>query len=279
MEEITVKSISKINIGLNIVSKREDGYHNLETIFYPIQLHDVIKFRKSNKINFSSNSTLLNSEKDNLILKAINILEKLTNKKLNVEIHLDKKIPIGAGLGGGSSNAAFTLKTINELFELNISNEELRKLALTLGSDVPLFLFDLPAYAESRGEKLEKLNFKIRDYILIVNPNIHISTKWAFSKISPKPSKNNLKEILERYPNDYKIWKETITNDFEEVVLSEYNQLKDLKNTLIEIGSKFCIMTGSGSTFIGIFDNDERLNEAISFAKEKNYFFYTENPN
>jgi 4-diphosphocytidyl-2-C-methyl-D-erythritol kinase len=279
MEEITVKSISKINIGLNIVSKREDGYHNLETIFYPIQLHDVIKFRKSNKINFSSNSTLLNSEKDNLILKAINILEKLTNKKLNVEIHLDKKIPIGAGLGGGSSNAAFTLKTINELFELNISNKELRKLALTLGSDVPLFLFDLPAYAESRGEKLEKLNFKIRDYILIVNPNIHISTKWAFSKISPKPSKNNLKEILERYPNDYKIWKETITNDFEEVVLSEYNQLKDLKNTLIEIGSKFCIMTGSGSTFIGIFDNDERLNEAISFAKEKNYFFYTENPN
>jgi len=279
MKEITVKSISKINIGLNIVSKREDGYHNLETIFYPIQLHDVIKFRKSNKINFSSNSDLLNSEKENLILKAINILEKRTNKKLNVEIYLDKKIPIGAGLGGGSSNAAFTLKTINELFELNISNEELRKLALTLGSDVPLFLFDLPAYAESRGEKLKKLNFKIRDYILIVNPNIHISTRWAFSKILPKTPKHSLSEIIEKYPEDYSIWKELIKNDFEPIVLNEYSEIRKLKESLIELGSEFCLMTGSGSTFFAIFKETKLLNEAKEYLERKGYFVYSENPN
>lgn len=279
MEEITVKSIAKINIGLNIVSKREDGYHNLETIFYPIQLHDILRFKKSDKIYFSSNSDLLNSEKENLILKAINVLENYANKKIKVEIYLDKKIPIGAGLGGGSSNAAFTLKTINDLFELNISNEELRKLGLTLGSDVPLFLFDLPAYAESRGEKLRKIDFRIRDYILIVNPNIHISTKWAFSKISPKTPKHNLIEIIEKYSEDYSIWKELIKNDFEPIVLNEYTEIKELKKSLTELGSEFCLMTGSGSTFFAIFKETKLLNEAKEYLQRKGYFVYSENPN
>lgn len=278
MTEIEVKSIAKINIGLNIVSKRDDGYHNLETVFYPIHLHDLIKFKKSNQLIFTSNSDLLNSEKHNLIIKAISKLEDYTNKKFLVEIDLDKRIPLGAGLGGGSSNAAFTLKAINELFELKISNEELRNLALRLGSDVPLFLYDLPAYAESRGEKLFKINFRIIDKILIVNPKIHISTKWAFSKITPKPSKTNIKEILDKYPKDYEVWQEKIKNDFEEVALSEFKELKELKNTLVEIGSNFCIMTGSGSTFIAVFNDQAKLDEAISFAKLKNYFTYVENP-
>lgn len=279
MKEISIKSFAKINIGLNVISKREDGYHNLETVFYPLQLHDVIKFSKSDIFKFSSNSNLLNSEKQNLITSAISILENYTNKRFLVEIDLDKRIPLGAGLGGGSSNAAYTLKAINELFELNISIEELRNLALRLGSDVPLFLYDLPAYAESRGEKLIKISFRIDDKILIVNPKIHISTKWAFSKITPKPSQSNLKEILEKHPRDYKIWQEKIKNDFEEVALSEFKELKELKNTLVEIGSNFCIMTGSGSTFIAVFNDQAKLDEAISFAEQRNYFTYVETPN
>lgn len=239
MKEISVNSFCKINIGLNIVSKREDGYHNLETIFYPISLSDKIHFRKSDKLEFKSDSELLNSEKNNLILKAIELLENYTNKKLYVEIYLEKNIPIGAGLGGGSSDAAFTLKAINDLFDLKISEEKLRELSLNLGSDVPLFLHDLPAYAESRGEKLTKIDFKIHHPILIVNPGIHISTKWAFSKIYPKNPELNLREIIEQYPNDYKTWQRLIKNDFEEIVIEEYVQLKELKNSLKKLQSDF----------------------------------------
>lgn len=278
MEEITIKSIAKINIGLNIVSKRDDGYHNLETIFYPLQLHDLIYLKKSNHLSFTSNSDLLNSEKTNLVVKAVEILENFTGEKLLVDIFLDKKIPIGAGLGGGSSNAAFTLKALNELFALKISNENLRELGLMLGSDVPLFLHDLPAYAESRGEKLTKIDFKIQHPILIINPGIHISTKWAFSKISPKKSGYNLIEFIKKYPKEYKLWQKFIKNDFESVVIEEYKKLYELKNSLIKFGSEFCLMTGSGSTFFGIYTDLNLLKDAKEYFKKIGYFVYSESP-
>jgi 4-diphosphocytidyl-2-C-methyl-D-erythritol kinase len=278
MEEITIKSIAKINIGLNIISKREDGYHNLETIFYPLQLHDLINIKKSNHFIVNSNSDLLNSEKNNLVIKAVEALEKFTGEKLSVEIFLHKKIPIGAGLGGGSSNAAFTLKALNELFNLKIPDNRLRQLGLSLGSDVPLFLHELPAYAESRGEKLRKIDFRITDHILIVNPKIHISTKWAFSKISPQKPDYNLVDIIEKYLNDYRVWKDLIKNDFEPIVTNEFNELSELKNSLIKLGSEFCIMTGSGSTFFGIFKDLNLLNEAKEYFEKKGYFVYTESP-
>ncbi len=279
MREITLKSFAKINIGLNIVSKRDDGYHNLETIFYPLQLHDKITFRKADELSFHSNSEFLNSEKENLILKAIKSLEEYSGKKILVDVKLEKKIPIGAGLGGGSSNAAFTLIGINELFELKISKEELSEIALRLGSDVPLFLFDLPAYAESRGEKLTKINLKINDKILVVNPGIHISTKWAFSKIQPKKSEYNLKEIIKRHPNDYEMWGKFIRNDFEEIVTSFYPELAELKKLLIESGADFSIMTGSGSTFFAIYKNDSSIKQIEDKLKNKGYFTYVESPN
>ena len=278
MKEISIKSIAKINIGLNIVSKREDGYHNLETIFYPLQLHDLIYFKKSNHFSISSNSDLLNSEKTNLVIKAVEIMEKFTGEKLSVEIFLDKKIPIGAGLGGGSSNAAFTLKALSELFDLKISDNQLRELGLRLGSDVPLFLHELPAYAESRGEKLRKIDFRITDHLLIVNPKIHISTKWAFSKISPKKPDYNLVDIIEKYQNDYKVWKDFIKNDFEPIVTEEYNELSELRNSLINLGSEFCIMTGSGSTFFGIYKDLNLLSKAKEYFEKKGYFVYSESP-
>ncbi len=276
MEEISVKSIAKINLGLNIISKREDGYHNLETIFYPLELHDEIVLRKSRKFTFKTNSQFLNNEKNNLIVKATELLENFIGEKFTVEIKLNKKIPIGAGLGGGSSNAAFTLAALNELFQLNIPNEKLRELGLNLGSDVPLFLYDLPAYAESRGENLRKINFRISDHILIINPGIHISTKWAFSKISPNKSENNLVYVITNYPKDYKVWQKLIKNDFESIVLMEFQELKDLKNSLTKLGSDFCLMSGSGSTFFGIFSNYDKLIEAKKYFQQKNYFVHSE---
>ena len=180
MEKIIVESPSKINIGLNIVEKRKDGFHNLETIFYPLLLSDQIEFEKSGKIDFNSNSEILNKSKENLILKAINLLEVKTSKEINVKINLNKMIPIGAGLGGGSSNAAITLKAINKLFDLELSTELLAETALELGSDVPFFLTNTPSYAESIGEKLQSLNLELQYPILIVNPGVTISTQWAF---------------------------------------------------------------------------------------------------
>lgn len=279
MQEIVVKSFCKINIGLNIISKREDGYHNLQTIFYPISLADKITFRKSTELKFFSNSDLLNSEKNNLIIKAIELLKNYTGEEFNVEIFLEKNIPIGAGLGGGSSNAAFTLKAINDLFELKISMVKLKEFALTLGSDVPLFLSDLPAYAESRGEKLKKINLKVKHPILIIYPGIHISTKWAFSKISPQKSEINLEEVIEKYPDNYKIWQELINNDFERIVIEEFTEIKDLQNLLSEFGADFYKMSGSGSTFFAIFSNNENLYSAKKYFEEKNYFTYIEYPN
>jgi 4-diphosphocytidyl-2-C-methyl-D-erythritol kinase len=279
MEEITVNSFCKINIGLNIVSKREDGYHNIETIFYPLKLHDTIYFRKSDAFSFNSNSDKLNSEKNNLVISAVKMLENQLGKNFPVEIFLDKKIPIGAGLGGGSSNAAFTLKALNELFDLKISDNQLRELGLKLGSDVPLFLHELPAYAESRGEKLSKVKLTINDPVLVVNPGIHISTKWAFSKISPKKPETNLKDIIEKYPSDYNAWQKLIKNDFEEVVIDEFNELSQLKNELIKSGADFCLMTGSGSTFFAIFSDRKKMEEAIDSMEGKNYFIYIEDTN
>jgi len=279
MEEISYKSFAKINIGLNVISKRADGYHNLETIFYPLKLHDTLTIKKSDKLRFYSNTEITISTEDNLIIKAIKLLENFTKVKFNVNISLNKVIPIGAGLGGGSSNAAFTLKALNELFDLKISNQNLIKLALMLGSDVPLFLFPLPAYAESRGEILYKIQLNIKSPILIVNPGIHISTKLAFSRIKPHKPEQNIKEIIETYPSNYKKWNELITNDFEKIILEEYAELKEIKNHFLEFGSDFCLMTGTGSTFYGIFTNPLKLEQAEKFFINKNYFVYIETPN
>lgn len=279
MRELVTKCFAKVNIGLNIISKQANGYHNLETVFYPISLHDTLIIRKSNQLKFNSNSKILNSESSNLILEAIKLLEIYTGEKFLVDIYLQKNIPIGAGLGGGSSNAAFTLKSLNELFELRISNDKLREIALFLGSDVPLFLYELPAYAESRGENLSKINLIIDSPILIVNPGIHISTKWAFSKIQPKKSDFNLKEFLEKNPRNYKLWQLKIKNDFEEIVNNQYREIKNLKQILIEFGSDFCLMSGSGSTYFAIFTEIQSLNNAINYFKKNNYFTFIENVN
>jgi 4-diphosphocytidyl-2-C-methyl-D-erythritol kinase len=196
MDEIIVKSPAKINIGLNIVGKRSDGFHNLETIFYPINLYDEISFEKTDQFSFNSNDENLNKEKSNLIIKAKESLERHFNIQLPVKVFLDKHIPIGAGLGGGSSNAATTLKSLIKLYNLKIDDNELLSIALQLGSDVPFFLNPVTSFAESRGEVIIPINLKLDKYLLIVNPGIHIATKWAFGLIKPIQPKESLKSFL-----------------------------------------------------------------------------------
>ena len=186
MEYLEIKAPAKINLGLFILSKREDGFHNLSTLFYPVcDLFDKINFRKSHFPFFACTGINADNDEDNLVVRARKLLEQHTGKSLNVEINLEKHIPVGGGLGGGSSDAATTLVSLNELFSLNISPTELCELALRLGSDVPFFLKAKPAIGSSRGEILEEIDLQIDDYIVIVNPRIHVSTKEAFTGIVP----------------------------------------------------------------------------------------------
>lgn len=277
MDFIILKSPAKINLGLNVLRKRNDGYHDLETIFYPLLLTDIIKFVKSSYNSFSSNSDALNQKEDNLILRAKRQLEEKVNRKLTTEITLEKKIPIGGGLGGGSSNAATTLIAFNKLFNLKISFFELSELALQLGSDVPFFLNPVPCFAESRGEKLIPIPFQLTYPILIVNPGINISTSSSFSKINPAVPAVRLNTLFSNSSIDLELMKEKVKNDFEEIIFKEYPVVGQIKTKLYELGAEFALMTGTGSSVFGIFNNLQKASFAEDDFKQK-YFTYLNNP-
>ena len=278
MDEFVVKSPAKINIGLYIINKRPDGFHNIETIFYPLSLFDEIRFHKSDKFSFNSNDDNLNKEKSNLIIKAKELLENKLGIKLSVEIYLNKNIPIGAGLGGGSSNAASTLIALTKLFNLKIDSGKLLDLALQLGSDVPFFLNPFPSFAESRGEVLIPIKFKLNKYFLIVNPGIHVATKWAFGLIKPIPPKLNLKSLIVKSKIEIDDLMKIATNDFEVVVFSHFPEIKEIKEKMLEFGAMFSMMTGTGSTVWGLYDNPEVAHQTELYFKRRNYFTFIQEP-
>ncbi len=272
-----LESPSKINLGLNIVSKREDGYHNLETIFLPLLLSDIINFNESEKLTLITDSDILNHLSDNLILKAITLLESYTNRKFTLEIFVQKLIPIGGGLGGGSSNAAVTLKAMNKLFDLGLNFEVLSKMALKLGSDVPYFLNPVPCYAGSRGEEIYPLNIEVPYPILVVNPRIKIDTSWSFKRIIPKKPVMSLRSILQDDISDFDKLKKYVKNDFEESIFREYPVIKQIKEDLYNQGAQFALMSGTGSTVYGFFSNLQKAIWAQEYFNQ-NYFTFLNNP-
>jgi 4-diphosphocytidyl-2-C-methyl-D-erythritol kinase len=272
MEDLIINTPAKINLGLNVIRKRDDGFHDIETIFYPINLFDIIIFRKTNKFSFSCNDKNLESQ-DNLIIKTKELLEKKTGVRFNVRIELRKNIPVGAGMGGGSSDAAATLKALNQLYELRLSHNDLFELAITLGSDVPFFLDPQPSFATLRGEVLNRLDFRITLPVLIVNPGIHISTKWAYNNVKPHIPESNLKDILLKHPSEFDDYIDMVFNDFENVVFPEYPLIGYVKNKMCEMGAQFSLMTGTGSTLFGIYPNIESARNAETFFKEKYFTF------
>ncbi|MFA7288801.1 MAG: 4-(cytidine 5'-diphospho)-2-C-methyl-D-erythritol kinase [Melioribacteraceae bacterium] len=257
-EYIELKAPAKINIGLKVVSKRDDGFHNLYTFFYPIYgLSDILSFKKNNADYFISNDPAIKDDESNLIIKAKRLIEKKVSIILKTEITLQKNIPMGAGLGGGSSDAAATLISLNELFSLNIPYNELIEMALELGSDVPFFIKAKPSIGQLRGELLNQVEVEIDRFILIVNPNIHISTAEAFRHIIPSESNWDYKNIIEEERFNFsKLQKETV-NDFEEFVFGKHPEIKVIKDIMISNGSHFSMMSGSGSTVYGFFDSRE----------------------
>ncbi len=246
---------AKINLGLRVTNKREDGYHDLQTIFYPVLFKDALEFiaepsATSNKFT-QTGFPVPGETKDNLCLKAYELIKKIHPEIPFLNIHLHKTIPMGAGLGGGSADAAFMLQMLNENFCLKLEDNILAELALKLGSDCPFFLLNKPAYAEGRGEKLKPVDLDLSAYkILIVNPGIHVPTGWAFSQLQPAPPDTSLEDII-KLP--VASWKDFMLNDFEQAVFNAHPKISELKSLMYSAGALYASMTGSGSTVFGIF--------------------------
>lgn len=257
----------KINIGLYITGKRNDGFHNIETIFFPLAVHDVLEILVSEKTTLSIfGKKIPGAIEDNIILKAYGLVKKDFSSLPPVHFCLLKNIPAGAGLGAGSANGAFTLIDLNKKFSLNLTKDHLLKYASELGSDCPFFIINEPAIATGRGEILETIHLNLSGYkMVIVNPGIHISTPWAFKQITPQPTPVNLKKIITQPVEQ---WKNYIENVFENAVIKDYPAIKKIKEYLYNQGASYASMSGSGSTLYGIFRKEMKLN----FAFPENYF-------
>ena len=259
---------AKINLGLNVVSKRPDGYHNIETVFCPINLCDALEIVPSDsdkKVAFTSFGTDVGGEpENNLVVKAYRLLEKYYDLP-GAEIFLHKQIPFGAGLGGGSSDAAFALKMLNELFNLGCSETRLEEIASELGADCAFFIRNKPVFASGTGNIFEPIDFSPENYILVlVKPDIFVSTPKAYAMIKPSLPEKSLKDII-RQPIE--TWKNEMTNDFEIPVFSAYPLIKEIKNKLYETGAVYASMSGSGSSVFGIFDSFPDTVPEFEFAR------------
>ncbi|MDP4117283.1 MAG: 4-(cytidine 5'-diphospho)-2-C-methyl-D-erythritol kinase [Bacteroidota bacterium] len=246
------------------MSKRSDGFHNIETIFYPVSLCDYISIENSDAFHFTCNDKLLENDTNNLITRAKNIIENRFNLKADLHIDLQKNIPIGAGLGGGSSNAAVILKALSIFYKLGLSEKELESIGLELGSDVPFFIKGQPVFAESRGELFKPIDLEIQKPILIVNPGIHISTRLAYENIKPKAPEFPLYNISHDNLN-IECWKDKIFNDFEDFAFSAFPKVKDVKDKMYGLGAVFSLLSGSGSSVFGIFNNLDSAKKAESY--------------
>jgi 4-diphosphocytidyl-2-C-methyl-D-erythritol kinase len=240
---------AKINLGLNILRKRDDGYHDISSIFYPVkECVDILEIIKSDTFEFTKSGIEI-PDGENLCTKAWKLLH--TDFGIgNVNIHLHKQIAIGAGLGGGSADGSFTLKSLNELFDLNLNNKELEKYALLLGADCPFFIDNTPKLVEGIGEKITSIDLDLSDYeIRFINPEIHISTKEAFSVVVPETPEKSVEELIKLDVNE---WKGKLKNDFEDSVFEKYPQLEKIKEDLYNEGAVYASITGSGSVIFGI---------------------------
>lgn len=245
----------KINLGLTVDEKRTDGYHNLSTVFYPIPLQDILEIipsKSSNKIEFVQTGKMVAGNlMENLCVKAAQLLQNLFPNIPPVEIHLHKNIPMGAGLGGGSSNAAHTLLLMNQMFNLGLLKDELIQLSLQLGSDCPFFIENSPCFARGRGEMMSPIEVNLNEHIiLLINPGIHVSTALAFKEITPGGIQVAFKDILKEKPIK---WRDQLLNHFEKPVCKKYPEIKSVIDLMYQAGAEYAAMTGTGSTVFGIF--------------------------
>ena len=270
---------AKINLGLNIVSKREDGYHNIETVFYPVKgLCDIIEYRESRTGETSLDMggiKIDSTQDDNLVFKAYKLLAE-EHKIPALDIMLRKNIPSGAGLGGGSADAAFMLTALNEEYGLEISEDVICKKAAVLGSDCAFFTLNKPVFASGRGEIFSPVSLDLSGYkIVIVKSDDFVSTKEAYANCNPKSPAVSIKDILKRPIEE---WRDCLVNDFEESVFTTHPTIKQIKEKLYSEGALYACMSGSGASVFGIFSKETDENELFRRMKSQmpTYFVFCE---
>ena len=247
---------AKINLGLNIIEKRPDGYHNLETIFYPINLQDALEVtrRENNDKEYTlhiSGAPLEGEPEENLVVKAYKLLKKDYPGLLPVDIHMYKHIPAGAGLGGGSSDAACMIKLLNDKFSLRLSTERMEEYAAKLGADCAFIIRNKPVFATGIGNLFEPVDLSFKGYhIILIKPDIFVSTRDAFAEIKPVRPAVSLKEIVKQ---PIETWKSSMKNDFEDSVFKKFPEIAAIKVELYDLGAVYAAMSGSGSSVYGIF--------------------------
>ena len=277
----------KINLGLRILNKRPDGFHNLETIFCPIPLKDAAEItsfpgKKEQAEGFElviTGSAIPGEPSGNLCTRAWQLIKHDFPHIPPVRMHLHKAIPIGAGLGGGSSDGAFTLMLLNKEFRLNLSKDKLIEYAIKLGSDCPFFIVNKPCHATGRGEILQEINVPLDDYyFVLVQPDIHVKTGWAFAELTssighplPNHAATNNPSLTEIIQQPVNTWKDMLINDFEIPVFKLHPLLKDIKQILYEAGAEYASMTGTGSSIYGIFSKNKK---AANLRSDENYKVY-----
>ena len=269
---------AKINLGLNIVEKRPDGYHNLETIFYPIKLQDALEVTRLEgsiepfKLHISGKS-LDGTPESNLVVKAYNLLK--TDFQLPpVDIHLFKHIPTGAGLGGGSADCAFMIKLLNEKFHLGLSVEQMETYAAKLGADCAFFIQNKPVFASGIGNVFQPIDFSLKGYhLVLVKPNSSVATREAYANITPRKPEVSLLQII-KHPIE--TWRDSMKNDFEDSVFLTHPEIAAIKDKLYDLGAVYASMSGSGSAVFGIFkapieNVDEKFGECFCRQRELEY--------
>lgn len=259
--------IAKINLGLNVVEKRPDGYHNLETVFYPVRIYDAIEVFEM-AADFPSevdcdlkitNIHIDGDEQRNLVVRAYQLLKQDFPQLPRIHVHLHKGIPTQAGMGGGSSDCGYMLTLLNRQFGLGLSDEQLIGYAARLGADCSFFILNKPCYAEGIGEKLQPISLDLSGwYLAIVRPDIPVSTKEAFSLITPQHPEKNCRDVVMQ---PVETWRDVLTNDFEKSVFALYPKIGQIKQRLYDLGAAYAAMSGSGSSLFGLFQSPILLDE------------------
>lgn len=259
---------AKINIGINITGRRPDGYHNIETVFYPLPIYDALEALPGNELTFhSSGLEIPGRTEDNLCIKGYHLIKKDYDLP-PVNIHLLKHIPIGAGLGGGSANAAFFIKLISDLFSLKLTTARMLHYARQLGADCAFFIENKPLFAFEKGDQFESISLDLSKYqIVLVMPPVHVSTAEAYRGVKPSPVKESLYELISEPVQQ---WKHFIKNDFEESVFKNHPVIRGVKAALYDAGAIYASMSGSGASVFGIFNNKPDLSE----LEKTNQVFY-----
>ena len=242
----------KINLGLNVVAKRSDGYHELESVFYPLGWTDALETIKAEKFQFTSSGTKIPGDTDNnLVVKAFRKIQSVYHLQEEAAIHLHKVIPTGAGLGGGSADAAFAIKLINDVFALQMSLEKQLSLAAELGSDCPFFIYNTPCLVTGRGDILKPIALDLSKWhFVVVHPGIHVSTADAFAGIKPAKNEISVNDIIHQ---PVESWKDLLVNDFEKTVFAKFPEIEKLKEHIYMQGAVYASMSGSGSAVFGLF--------------------------